>query len=175
MDGWVTVSKYAELAGVSKDTAWHRVYRGTVPRIKLKGTEDLVLFKQKPVPDIPDGYVLKQDYCKAHGIRINSFNTHMARNKLREDGTCIIVGGNGIKKKTYVRSDYEYTVVPKNMHRKAKHHASCPDGYLTIGEWADAHNMKKVTAKAYALNGKIPSIKNGYYRYIPIDAEYKTR
>ena len=159
MEGYFKVSTYAKLCGIKKDTAWHRVLRGSVDSIIGKDGMRYVYFSKGE----QEGYIPLRMYCKKHGIKPHSAIERIVRKRL---------GAPDIKKfskaknaKWYIREDYVWQEC--RSRKTIGMYMRKPDGYLTVDEWSKKNSMPSNTVRVYIRQGKIESIRVSGYVYIP--------
>lgn len=173
MEGYFKVSTYAKLCGISQDTAWHRVLRGSVESFAGKDGLRWVYYKSEVKPKIPEGYIPLSQYLEKFGISHPTAYHRIKMKQLREPD--ILNVGHGRVTRWCIRQDYEWPKIIRTPHNKVvKLHNNKPDGYLTMKEWCRKNYMNYNTTRRYVTTGRIECIHTGGHVYIPKDYIYQS-
>ena len=170
MEGYFKVSTYAKFSGISQDTAWHRVLRGSVESIIGKGGCRYVYFNSNDIDHDMNDFVSLKDYVNAHNINRSTllFRIHTG-----------LIKPPDVKKyeyRWYIRKDYIAADVssPRNS-RLLFLQQNKPNGYLTVREWSSKNGINLKTAQTYVYRGTIESIKVKGIRYVSKDTIFSVR
>ena len=173
MEGYFKVSTYAKLCGISQDTAWHRVLRGSVESFVRKDGLRWVYYKSEAKPKVPDGYIPLPQYLEKIGICRMTAYRRIKMGHLREPD--ILNVGHGRIARWYIRQDYKWPKTISTPRGKvAELYNNKPAGYLTIKEWCQKNHMNLSTTRVYARAGRIECIRTGGHVYIPNDYVYQS-
>lgn len=170
MEGYFKVSTYAEFSGISPDTAWHRVLRGSVESIIGKDGYRYVYFNGINVDRDLDDFISLKDYGSAHNIKPSTLLARIRSGLIKPPDV------KKYERKWYIREDYIVADVGSLRYsRTAGLQQNKPNGYLTIEEWSSKNGINLNTARAYANLGRVESIEVEGYRYIPKDTIISVR
>lgn len=164
MEGYFKVSTYAKFNGISQDTAWHRVLRGSVESIIGKDGCRYVYFNSLDMDRDTSGFISLKDYGRAHNIKPTTLVSRIRKG---------LIEPPDVKKyehRWYIRKDYIAADVglPRDSRLRSMQQNK-PNGYLTIKEWSRKNNINLNTARTYVYCGKIESIKVKGNHYISED------
>ena len=165
MKGYYPISEYARLAGVSRDTAYHRAYRGEVP--SKWENERLLIYYDPNAWKSPEGFVSVRGWAELHGVTHGATQAAILKKRFREEDVRRIRG------RVYIRADADYERRPGGK-QDTYCKKICPDGYLPCREWAKRNGMLPETASCYAFAGRIPTIMVGKYRFVREDYKYES-
>ena len=158
MEGYYPIQEYCRLAGVNRDTAYHRVYRDEVPSFKDKNGKMFIYYADY-LKDVPEGFVPMSEYVKLHNTYYNAVQQ-------------AIKAGNFLPDEFYVAPDDDFIpygrrfYIKKDSEPHKKVDLNCPPGYINATEWCAKYNISRPNLGQRILHGKIHPIKIGRYIYI---------
>lgn len=166
--GYFPVSMYAKMNGINIDTAWHRVWRNSVPSIIGVDGERYVYTKYET--ELEKDYITLTEFCRENGIKVTTMRSRIAKGVIPKEYYRIVK-----KKKVqwiYIRKTYQ---PPEHFTSKLniQMQMAKPKGYLTVKEWSTKTKTNYNTTRIYVNEGLIPSIRVEKHRYIPEDFVYK--
>ena len=170
MEGYFKVSTYAKLSGISLDTAWHRVLRGSVESIIGRDGYYYVYFNSIDIDRDMNGYISLKDYGSAHNIKCSTLYARIRSGLIKPPDV------KKYERKLYIRKDYIAEDVGSLRNTRAVGlQQNKPDGYLTIQEWSSKNGINLRTARTYVYCGKIKSIEAKGYHYVSEDTILSVR
>lgn len=164
MEGYFKVSTYAKFSGISRDTAWHRVLRGSVESIIGKDGCRYVYFNSNNIDREMNGFISLKDYVIAHDIKRSTLLARIHSGLIKPPDV------KKYGRRWYIRKGYIAADVGSLRHGCAHYlQQKKPDGYLTIRQWSSKNGIKLETARTYVYCGRIESIKVKGHHYISKD------
>ena len=184
MDGYFSVSQYAELEGISVDTAWHRVLRNTVSYFRRpEDGKYFVYYQEYPIDAalLADNYISIEDYAKEHGIQKSTIQCRITRGLIKEPDIYKYTKYWGSQKQWYIRKDYiwkdAYEIRKQNgsfqkigtFQRNLTLNARPSDDYIPLADWCKQHQIAYSSAIYSIKIGKLPYKKANRYWFVRKD------
>jgi hypothetical protein len=181
MEGYFPIEQYCRITGCSKDTAHHRVIRGTVESFRNSNGRYFLYYNDEVDP-VPEGFVHYVEYAKIHNINQDSVR-RTVKNGLFNEGDIKRIrymtpqGAHHIQ--VYIRSDAEYPNTQLRINRRTTEKVMNelrPEGYLTVKEFAEREGMTIAYLYNRIYGGWITGAKQveGHW-YIPEKTTFKMR
>lgn len=172
MEGYFPIYQYCEITGCKKDTAYHRVLRGTVEAFKGQDGRWFVYFSDNR--EIPEGFVTTAEYSKIIGLNKRTVDTRIRLGYFNENDTItsIIIDDKGHPtKRRLIRKDtkwIDYRAESNKITSKKLMDFLKPEGTYTVPEYAKIVGRRSCTIYSRIKNGNIKFAKiEGHYFIYP--------
>lgn len=158
MEGYYPIQEYCRLAGVSRDTAYHRTNRKEIPFFKDE-TGRMFIYYADYQKNVPDGFVSIKEYAETHNLK----NATVRQN---------VVMGNFKPEDIYKAPDNGVMPYSRRIYinNEAKPHKKvdlyCPPGYINAKDWCKKYNITRNNLGQRIRHGKVHPIKIGRYLYL---------
>lgn len=182
MEGYFTIEHYCDLAGIKKNTAYVRAYRGNIKAFNEDGK--WFFYYNDETEDIPDGFIRYDEYAESVGLNRATIYAAIKRHVFDNDDVthlCDRICNGKRKKHYYIRKKTPYPtrkdiIIKYNNLIKEKINALRPKGYLTVPELAKREDCQEQTIYKRLWRNAIPNVvKVNKYWYIPEDIHVSVR
>ena len=174
IEGYFPIRVYCELAKVSKDTAYHRTSRKTVPFFVDEYGKMYIYYSTGQNVTVPDNFVTLKEYAKVHNLKFGTLRQLINRGNVKQEDIFRITHIGGGRSSVYIRKNavINYKII---YGKTAELYDNKPSGYLTIKEWSEKNNIGYSAARAMVYYKKIPIKRVGANIYIRDDVPVPPR
>lgn len=162
-EGYYPIHEYCNLAGVNRDTAYHRAIRKEVPSFKDEDGRLFIYYANYDI-NIPEGFVTLREYAKKHNTKPGIVGQYIRLGNFKPSDVFVLA-------KDIFTPTGCHIFIHKDAELCKKIDLRCPEGYLSAMDWCAKYNISRSNLGQRILKGKIHPVKVGRYIYLE-DREY---